>query len=305
MEISLTIFDSIYDNKTSKRVDYKSFSDFETILYRLSEKPYKSKKNAALMSPATYVPETTRANDNVIAWGGWAAVDVDDYQGDIKDIESKYSQYRYVCYSTASSTKETPKFRLIFPLTSWVEKDKIKHFWFALNKEIGDIGDAQTKDLSRMYYVPGQYRDAFNFIFSHDGQLMDPDELMGKHRYIVPNESFFDKLPAAIKEGLIAHRRGQLNNTDFSWTGYRDCPFVNKRQVDEYKTITGTGWYYKMYQIMVSTAGNAMSKGYPISAKEIAWICRDLDNDTGGWYGKRDMEREAERAIEFVFRNNL
>lgn len=305
MEISLTIFDSIYDNKTSKRVDYKSFNDFETILYRLSEKPYKSKKNAALMSPATYVPETTRANDNVIAWGGWAAVDVDDYQGDIKDIESKYSQYRYVCYSTASSTKETPKFRLIFPLTSWVEKDKIKHFWFALNKEIGDIGDAQTKDLSRMYYVPGQYRDAFNFIFSHDGQLMDPDELMGKHRYIVPNESFFDKLPAAIKEGLIAHRRGQLNNTDFSWTGYRDCPFVNKRQVDEYKTITGTGWYYKMYQIMVSTAGNAMSKGYPISAKEIAWICRDLDNDTGGWYGKRDMEREAERAIEFVFRNNL
>jgi hypothetical protein len=48
-----------------------------------------------------------------------------------------------------------------------------------------------------------------------------------------------------------------------------------------------------------------MSKGYPITAKEIEYICRDLDNDTGNWYGKRDFEREAERAIEFVFRNNI
>ena len=56
---------------------------------------------------------------------------------------------------------------------------------------------------------------------------------------------------------------------------------------------------------MVSTAGNAMSRGYPITSKEVAYICRDLDNDTGNWYAKRDMEREAERAIEFVFRNSL
>ena len=156
-----------------------------------------------------------------------------------------------------------------------------------------------------MYYVPSKYKGAYNFIFSHDGETIDPKALMELHRYVVPNESFFDKLPTAIKEGLIAHRKGQLNNTDFSWTGYRDCPFVNKRQIEEYKGITGTGWYAKMYQIMVSTAGNAMSKGYPITAKEVAYICRDLDNETGNWYGKRDMEREAERAIEFVFRNNL
>ena len=64
-----------------------------------------------------------------------------------------YEQYRYFCYSTASSSLTNPKFRLVFPLTQWVNKEDIKHFWFALNKEIGDIADAQTKDLSRMYYV--------------------------------------------------------------------------------------------------------------------------------------------------------
>jgi hypothetical protein len=134
---------------------------------------------------------------------------------------------------------------------------------------------------------------------------MDPNELMERHRYVVSNESFFDKLPDSIKRSLIQHRQEKLNNTDFSWTGYQDCPFVNKKQIEDYKKITGSGWYLQMYKIMVSTAGNAMQRGYPISAKEIAWICSDLDNDTGGWYGKRDMVKEAERAIDFVFRNNI
>ena len=152
--VSLTIFDSIYDNKTVKRIDYKSFDDFEKVLYRLADgDKYQKKTDAPLISPATYKTETTRANANVVSWGGFGIVDVDDYEGSIEDIHEKYSKYKYVCYSTASSTKEHPKFRLVFPLTESVDADRIKHFWFALNKEIGDIADAQTKDLSRMYYA--------------------------------------------------------------------------------------------------------------------------------------------------------
>ena len=304
--VSLTIFDSIYDNKTIKRVDYGSFDDFEKVLYKLAgSDKYQKKADAPLISPAIYQSGTTRANANVIEWAGFGIVDVDDYEGSIEDIHEKYSKYKYVCYSTASSSKSHPKFRLVFPLTESVIADKIKHFWFALNKEIGDIADAQTKDLSRMYYVPSKYKGSYNFIFTHDGIIMDPNELMERHRYVVSNESFFDKLPDSIKRSLIQHRQEKLNNTDFSWTGYQDCPFVNKKQIEDYKKITGSGWYLQMYKIMVSTAGNAMQRGYPISAKEIAWICSDLDNDTGGWYGKRDMVKEAERAIDFVFRNNI
>jgi len=304
--VSLTIFDSIYDNKTNKRMDYNSFDEFEQVLYKLSESTkYPTKKDAPLISPATYIPDTTRGNDNVIGWGSWCALDIDDFDGDIEDIKKTYGQYKFVCYSTASSTKEQPKFRLVFPLNKEVDKEKIKHFWFALNKEVGDVADAQTKDLSRMYYVPAKYKDAFNFIFSQDGQVMDPDNLMEKHPYVVPNENFFDRLPEAIKKGLIEHRKGQLNNTNYTWNNYHDCPFVNKKQIDEYKTISGTGWYAKMYQIMCTIAGNAMSKGYPITAKEVEYLCRELDGDTGNWYLKRDMYKEAERAIEFIFRNNI
>jgi len=304
--VSLTIFDSIYDNKTDKRMDYESFDEFEQVLYKLSESTkYPTKKDAPLISPAVYIPDTTRANDNVLAWGGFGILDIDDYEGRMEDIEEKYSQYRYVCYSTASSTVENPKFRLVFPLTDQVGKDDIKHFWFALNKEIGDIADAQTKDLSRMYYIPAKYKDSFNFIFSHDGEVMNPMTLMSKHPYVKPNQTMFDRFPPAIQEALLERKRNQLNNKNFTWTSYRDCPFVNQRQIEDYKGITGTGWYAKMYEIMLTTAGNAMSKGYPITAKEIEYLCRDLDQDTGHWYGKRDFEKEAERAIDFVFKNNL
>ena len=287
-------------------MDYQSFDEFEKVLYRLaSSEKYQKKTDAPLISPATYKTGTTRANANVTAWGGFGIVDVDDFEGKIEDIHDKYSDYKYVCYSTASSTKEQPKFRLVFPLTENVPADKIKHFWHALNKEIGDIADAQTKDLSRMYYVPSKYKGAYNFIFTHDGKIMDPKVLMEKHRYAVKSESFFDRLPEAIKKGLLEHKKNQLNNTNYSWTGYDDCPFVNKKQVEEYKAISSSGWYLQMYKIMVSTAGNAMQRGYPITAREIAWICQDLDNQTGSWYGKRDMVKEAERAIEFCFRNTL
>lgn len=305
MEISLTIFDSIYDNKTAKRMNYESFDEFETVLYRLAEsKKYLTKQDAPLISPAVYKPDTTRANDNVVAWGGFGILDVDDFKGEMEDIEKKYEAYKYVCYSTASSSTDHPKFRLVFPLTRWIDAPDIKHFWYALNREIGDIADAQTKDLSRMYYVPSSYKNSFSFIFSHDGDIMDPDELMKKHRYVVPQQSFYERLPESIKKGLMEHRKSQLNNTNISWTGYKDCPFVNKKKVEDYKGLT-EGWYYSMYQLMVSIAGNAITNGYPITSKEIEYLIRDLDSETGNWYLKRPIDKEAERAIEFVYRKNL
>lgn len=299
-----TLFKSLYDVATNEAIDFDQFSDFEKVLYKLADIPRKDKTSAYLMSPASYISGTTRKNDNVTSWGGWCAVDVDDYEGDINNYS--IGKYYYVCYSTASSTKETPKFRLVFPLTRAVEREEIKHFWFALNTELGEVGDIQTKDLSRMYYIPGKYANAFNFIFTREGDYIDPQVLMDKHEYIEKGgDTFFDKLPKSMQEALINHTKNSLTNTDIKWTSYRDCPFFPKNLETEYRSITGTGWYYKMYQIMVALAGNAIKSKYPITAKEIAWMCRELDMDTGNWYDKRPMDKEAERALEYVMKNQL
>jgi hypothetical protein len=281
-------------------MDYDSFDEFEAVLFKLSESTkYPTKKDAPLISPAIYKKDATRCNDGVVAWAGWCAVDVD-----VEVNEEPWNKYYHIKYSTASSTVDLPKFRLVFPLTRYVNKEEIKHFWFALNKELGEIGDAQTKDLSRMYYIPAKYEGAHNFIYKNEGKLLDPSMLMEQHRYVVQDGSFFDKLPPAIRQGLMDHRKNQLNNKNYTWTGYKDCPFVNQKKIEEYKRLND-GWYYALYQLMVSIAGNAIAKGYPITAKEVEYIIRDLDAECGNWYLKRPIDKEAERAIEFVFSKNI
>ena len=194
---------------------------------------------------------------------------------------------------------------MVFPTRKRVGGDNIKHFWFALNTEFNSIGDKQTKDLSRMYYIPGTYAGAFNFIFSNDGDYIDPDDLMNKHAYAEKksSNSFLDRLPEELQKQIIEYKKTQLDNTTVHWTGYRDCPFFPRRLESEYKTISNTGWYHKMYQIMVALASNALKNKYPITAQEIAQLCRELDIETGNWYENRPLEVEADRALEYAYRN--
>jgi hypothetical protein len=321
--VSLTVFKSIFDNKTDTRVDFDSFEKFEKSLYHLSTlEGYKAKrgeftkKASPLISPATYKPNTTRANANVIEWASWAALDVDNatYDGDLEsELARLYPDTYFVCYSTASSTRDTPKFRLVFPLTRTVRGEEIRHFWFALNTEFGMVGDTQTKDLSRMYYVPAKYPKAYNFIFTHRAdQYLDVDALLIKYPYNanVTSTSFIDRLPLKMQEEVIKHRQQKLEEgkKDVHWTGYNDCPFVNKRLIGDYKQIAGvdgSGRYSMIYKIMTSIACNAVKAKYPITEYEIVDLVRSLDRETSNIYAKRPLNTEASRAIEFAYKNAM
>lgn len=305
---SLTIFKSIFDNKTDKRMDFDDWSGFESLLVDLSKENVKSKKEASLISPAVYLPNTTRANANVTHWAKWAAVDIDEYEIDTESLQEELNKtlgdYYYVCYSTASSTIDFPKFRIVFPLTDSVAADDIKHFWFALNSFIDSMGDKQTKDLSRMYYIPANYDRANNFLFINKGKFIEPLELMAKYPYCneTRGSNFFDNLPEAIQKEIVQYRKDQSENNTITWTSYHDCPFVNKGLVAEYKTTSNTGWYHLMYKIMVSIAGNAIRRQYPITAQEVEKLCKELDMETGNWYENRPLIKEANRAIEFCYK---
>jgi len=305
---SLTLFKNRYDNKTHKTMSFETWDEFVSLLFMLSQKP-DTKATAPLISPASYEEGTTRSNKNVELWGKWAAVDVDDVDipADelMETLVERFGHWDFVCYSTASSSLDRPKFRLVFNLMETVHKDQIAKFWWALNTEVGDIGDKQTKDLSRMYYVPAKYDGAHNFIFRNTGNPIDVDYLVVKHPYKEKEgKNFLDRLPDHLQKAVIEHRKGQMENTTYSWSSYRDCPFFPRRLAVEYKCITDTGWYHMMYKIMVATAGSAIQKGYPITAREIAEMCRQLDMETGNWYTGRPLEVEADRAVEFAYRNN-
>lgn len=300
----------VYDNKTHRRMDITTWEKFVLLLKGLSERTLDGKQNAELISPAVFKPDSTRKSDNVLGWAGWAAVDVDDhvFEGDLEtSLKEKFGDYQYVVYSTASSTVEQPKFRLVFNLSEQVEHDRLKHFWYALNQELGEIGDAQTKDVCRMYYVPGSYRDAHNFFFTNDGEPLDVDYVLAKWPYDDTRNaaSFLDRLPPAFREQVMDYRKAKLTSTHYTWTGYLDCPFWPKKLANEYITISSTGWYRQMYRIMIAIAGSAVYKGYPITASEVVNLCREFDAVNGNWYESRPMEVEANNALEYAYKNGV
>lgn len=296
----------MYDNKTTRRLDFSSWEQLKSFFYKLSKRPLNEKKDAELFSPAIYETDTTRANKNVLAWSNLAAVDIDDWI-DVGSVEERvrdlYNKWSFICYSTASSTTDTPKFRVLFQLDSVIPNDNIKHFWYALQSEIDSVGDKQCKDLSRMYYIPGLYDKANNFIFHNDNTPIDTAALMTKWPYNNKQNSanFLDRLPDEWRKQVIEHRKTSLDNRSYSWTNYNDCPFWPKKLASEYQTISDEGWYRKMYQIMVATAGNAIGKQYPITAREIAELCKGFDIENGMWYENRPLELEADRALEYVY----
>ena len=307
---SLTIFKNIFDNKTHRTMKFDTLESFEKLLYELSSQPgYKPKKGerkqgSPLITPSTFHKDTTRSNVNVIQWNGWAALDVDDYEGTFEETIEKFKKNYFICYSSASSTKEKPKFRMVLPLTESVPADKLRHFWYALNHEFGSVGDAQTKDVSRMYYVPAQYPNAHNFIFTNKADRINPNELMDRHEFVSGfRNSFEDKMPDAIREKIAEYKKTKLTNSNFTWGSYRDCPFVNKQLVLEYRNISDSGWYHKMFQIMVSISSRAMRAQYPITPEEVSKLCKEIDNDTGGWYKNRPLNLEAARAIDFSLKS--
>lgn len=306
--LSLTYFSSRYDNATDKVLSFQSWNEFKEYCKDLStyksSKPSKdeyTRNSAPLISPARYISGSTRANSNVEYWDSWCALDVDEYE--YSSLDNLRINYEAFVYSTASSRENNLKFRILFPLTEKVYKQNITWFWKSLVSEIG-YGDQQVKDASRMYYVPGQYNDAYNFLKEYSGEYIDPNILMKKYSQYSPSEALniLRILPSWISEENEIHKKAKFGEEKkYTWTSIHDCPFVNSEYILEYKSISQTGWYAQMYKIMVSIASRAIKMGYNITSSEIAQLCRELDNETGNWYKSRPMEKEAQRAIDYAF----
>ena len=127
---------------------------------------------------------------------------------------------------------------------------------------------------------------------------------MDRHEFVSGfRNSFEDKMPDAIRKKITEYKKTKLTNSNFTWSSYRDCPFVNKQLVLEYRNISDSGWYHKMFQIMVSISSRALRSQYPITPEEISKLCKEIDNDTGGWYKNRPLSLEASRAIDFSLKN--
>lgn len=315
-KIVLTRFRSIKETSIEDLVEFSSWDDYVEWLRELSHKPSIKPKDekdilnpkaAKLITPAIFKPKTKRGNVNVLGWGGWAAVDIDEKlsNSNLDTLFQRIKPYNYVMYSSASSRKSHPKFRIVFELEGWIKAEKIKPFWQALNAECLGIVDAQTKDLCRMYYSPGQYEKAFNFFYTNKALPMNPFELIEKHGTLSFRKQLSDRLGKQMQNKIKQQRLQELigQKKHYSWTNYADCPFVKQEHLDQWNSITETGWYHLSFKMMCSIASRAFFMKYPLTAQELAQIVKEIDDSTIQRYTNRNWEKEANRAIDYVLSN--
>jgi hypothetical protein len=315
----VTIFDSVYDKYTDKKIYGNSFDDFEAYFNRLfNESNFQKKTDAKLFSPAVYKSGTTRQNVNVEKFSSWFAADLDSFVFDPNSTDTLQNQlektfpksigtYRYFIYSTARSQRSKPKMRVIFELTNVINPDIITLFWHSMNEILKGSIDKQTKDHARMFYQPGKYETSDNRFFfssSKNRPVLDPNRLIKKFdsEFLI-SKTFLKTLPDAIISEITKLKKSRLNK-QYRWTTWQDCPFVNKDKVNEYHSIVimnAEGRYFGLYRLMVSVASIAIKKGYPITPSEVESIVREIDNSIDGFYRKRNISKEAAHAVSFAY----
>jgi len=117
-----------------------------------------------------------------VAWRSLITLDADFLEEDIWDVVEMLYANSIAMYTTHSHTAESPKVRLIIPLSRQVTGDEYKAIARYVAAEIGiDFFDDTTYQPERLMYWPSTPADG-EYIFRHiDGPFLDPDVILNAH----------------------------------------------------------------------------------------------------------------------------
>ena len=143
-----------------------SWEQLKELLSFHEENP--EKVSGALWSPVEYDPGTTRGNRNV----RFVEALVVDMDGEAFD-HARLDGLEWFAYSTYSHRLDDPHYHLVLPLAEKVPASLWRVVWGELHDRIGLVGDPQTKDPARIFYLPQHAPDQpFEFHEGH-GVLLD------------------------------------------------------------------------------------------------------------------------------------
>lgn len=123
-----------------------------------------------------------RRRDSVISRSG-LTLDMDYGTLDIIDEIEMLHGFKCYFYSTHKHTNETPRFRLIIPLSRDVSPDEYTAIGRKVADEIGiNLFDDTTYEPSRLMYWPSTSKDG-DFVFREiNGEVLNPDEVLSRYK---------------------------------------------------------------------------------------------------------------------------
>lgn len=298
-------FSGFYEN-VAQKCEAKDWGEFVTIMKAMSDvEGYKPamgdyQRKQPLVSPAIYGDETKRLNDNVIGWD-FIMLDIDDGIDSLDLVKEHFKAFNYIIYSTANCTKEKLKIRVCVPLHKNAPKDKLHGLWWALNEWCSGILDAQTKDRSRMHYIPAKYTnkgEEYTHMFDVNVGIDLNWEQLTK-RYVAPLEKDKFKVVNPLRD---LKRKVYLGAKASPSTNIQDrnCPFVYQQMIDEYRLTPAGGHHGAIYKFMVKMCYNAKKIDYPISTDELADMAKQVDDIDGGFYDEKKLLGNAVDALNYT-----
>jgi hypothetical protein len=119
--------------------------------------------------------------------------------------------YEYFVWTTHSHTAAEPRMRIVVPFAEPIDPSDYPAAWGGLNALIGGINDPQTKDISRLHYLPScpPGRESQATAWAHPGRWITFDELPDTAITPVSTPTVEAEDPAAI-ERLVFSLRNKM-----------------------------------------------------------------------------------------------
>lgn len=309
IEIRFSAFLNTFSNAPYMKAS--SWDDFVSLLADWSTDPrpatdHEKKFNTPLVSPAVYEDGAIRRNDNVVAWGGWFALDVDESGVTVDEAKAicEAIPTDYVIYTTTKSKVGAERYRVFFPLDREVQPDEMRQVWAGAYEFFGRISDIQTKDRSRIFNVPALWEGSdARFEFRSEGDAISVAELLNR----APPEPV--ATPIVIAPTKLATIKRALDGKGKK-IGVGDCLFnskvVHSSFTEEYLNLPKGAHHGGLYTFMAKVASRALYLGFEITPEDLVSYAKQLD---GLSYVKTNKQRwtrisgEARSALDWARHN--
>lgn len=221
----------------------KNVGTWPQVMSMLEQRAIRPQKSGKAFAPVAMQPGATRGKDNVLSIS-MAIADIDTEgskdktTGQLQTVtkrapalsELRPSIERYVWAAHSSHWHEPQrlggviKYRVVFPLARPCTPEEWPVVWAGLNVLLDGHCDRQCKDPARLYYEPSCPQASVDdaFFESNEGELLDPDFLIGLARGSTSNQ-------VAIFEG---------NN--LATTNQKQPPPESLEDIERVKTMLGT-----------------------------------------------------------------
>lgn len=288
----------------------------------------RTKKYATpLISPAAYDLGTRRKDVNVIGWGGWMGLDIDNdgmiytpFEMAVTEIETL--GVNAMIYTTTKATAACHRFRILLHLSRDLSPEEIKSHHAAVCRMFDKFApDPSCKDISRIYTAPSTWTpseagntEPVNMFWSRtDGVPLDIDAVLADHppEASAPlPQSFPPSWNGAIVgpaiEKVANDRPATLRPLPLGRSILKS-PVVTANMVEEYINGPKGSHHVGLYRFMTRVAARAAVMEFEISVDDLVGFAREVDAvspiKTSAERWSR-IHAEAERALACADRSS-